>query len=326
MQENVIKEEQSEKSHGMLSVIVALIVNILIAISKFVGFFLSGSSSMLNESIHSVVDCANQVLLLWGDRKSKSQASDIHNFGQARAKYFFSTIVATMLFFGGGALGIYEVVRKILHPEHDVENMILVLVILAFAIILELFSFRTALKEVKVLNKEKLPILRFLKESRHSEIIIIFAEDFCALIGLLLALAATLIAHVTGNPVFDAIGGLLIGILLMFASILLARKFYSLIVGESVNEHDLAIIKRCFDRKEVNQLIDLKTVHLGPEEVLIGAKVDIVSDKEDEASEIINSIEKQIRADLDLNKAYIYIEVDEYKSDYQEMKNAKASH
>ncbi|MGG5314574.1 cation diffusion facilitator family transporter [Enterococcus sp. AZ072] len=298
------------------AILAALIANILVAISKFVGYAISGSAAMLNESIHSIVDCSNQILLLFGDKRAERGQSDLHQFGEGRAKYFFSTIVATMLFFGGGALGVMEALEKLFHPNHQVENSWIVLVILVFGILVEGSSLRVALKEIHELNTEKLPLFRFLHESRHSEILIIFTEDFCAVIGLVLAIIGTLLTTFTGNPMFDALSGLLIGLLLMFASIFLAREFYSLIVGESVSQNDLAKIQQAFQRPEVKRLIDVKTVHLSPEEVLIAAKMDINDDYEGISYKLINEIERQIRSLLPDKKAYIYIEIDEFDPNY----------
>jgi cation diffusion facilitator family transporter len=308
---------EEKKMNGMFAVLAALAANILVAVSKFVGYAFSGSAAMLNESIHSVVDCGNQLLLLFGDKRANRGQSELHQFGEGRAKYFFSTIVATMLFFGGGALGVMEAIEKILHPAHEVENVGLVLGILFFGLVVEGTSLRVALKEIRELNVEKLSIPRFLRESRHSEILIIFTEDFCAVIGLLLALLGTLLTMLTGNALFDAISGLLIGLLLMFAAIFLAREFYSLIVGESVTVADLAKIKQAFQREEVAKLIDLKTIHLGPEEILIAGKIDVLATYEPVAYEVINAIEKSIRQALPYKKMYIYIEVDEYDSQYK---------
>lgn len=254
-----------KKANGMMAVIAALISNILVAISKFVGYALSGSAAMLNESIHSVVDCSNQIFLLIGDKRATKGQSELHQFGEGRAKYFFSTIVAMMLFFGGGALGVMEAVEKLLHPAHEVGNAWLVIAILIFGMIVEGSSLWIAIKEIRELNVERQPIYRFLKESRHSEILIIFTEDFCAMIGLMIALFGTILTMITGNAFFDAFSGLLIGLLLMVAAIFLAREFYSLLIGESVTKRDLAVIKRAFERPDVDRLIYVKTVHLGPD-------------------------------------------------------------
>ncbi len=306
-----------KQKNGMGSVLAALAANILVAISKFVGFFVSGSAAMLNESIHSVVDCSNQILLIFGDRRSKLGRSDLHQFGEARAKYFFSTIVATMLFFGGGVLGIMEAIEKLLHPSHEVNNPWIVLGILAFGIVVEGASLRVAMKEIRELNIEKLSIPKFLRESRHSEILIIFTEDFCAVIGLFLAVIGTIFAMVTGNPFYDALSGLFIGLLLTGAAIFLAKEFYSLIIGESVTASDLKIIVNEFKRKDIERLIDIKTIHMGPDEVMIAAKVDLLDTKEDQGYAIINEIEADIRAEFPDKTLYIYIETDKYDPNYQ---------
>nr|WP_199559937.1 cation diffusion facilitator family transporter [Enterococcus sp. CR-Ec1] len=307
-----------KKANGMMAVIAALISNILVAISKFVGYALSGSAAMLNESIHSVVDCSNQIFLLIGDKRATKGQSELHQFGEGRAKYFFSTIVAMMLFFGGGALGVMEAVEKLLHPAHEVGNAWLVIAILIFGMIVEGSSLWIAIKEIRELNVERQPIYRFLKESRHIEILIIFTEDFCAMIGLMIALFGTILTMITGNAFFDAFSGLLIGLLLMVAAIFLAREFYSLLIGESVTKRDLAVIKRAFERPDVDRLIDVKTVHLGPSEILIAAKVDIASKQEEVGYEIINEIEAEIRHQMADKKVYIYIETDEYDPHYME--------
>jgi len=307
-----------KKANGMMAVIAALISNILVAISKFVGYALSGSAAMLNESIHSVVDCSNQIFLLIGDKRATKGQSELHQFGEGRAKYFFSTIVAMMLFFGGGALGVMEAVEKLLHPAHEVGNAWLVIAILIFGMIVEGSSLWIAIKEIRELNVERQPIYRFLKESRHSEILIIFTEDFCAMIGLMIALFGTILTMITGNAFFDAFSGLLIGLLLMVAAIFLAREFYSLLIGESVTKRDLAVIKRAFERPDVDRLIDVKTVHLGPAEILIAAKVDIAAKQEEVGYEIINEIEAEIRHQMADKKVYIYIETDEYDPHYVE--------
>lgn len=307
-----------KKANGMMAVIAALISNILVAISKFVGYALSGSAAMLNESIHSVVDCSNQIFLLIGDKRATKGQSELHQFGEGRAKYFFSTIVAMMLFFGGGALGVMEAVEKLLHPAHEVGNAWLVIAILIFGMIVEGSSLWIAIKEIRELNVERRPIYRFLKESRHSEILIIFTEDFCAMIGLMIALFGTILTMITGNAFFDAFSGLLIGLLLMVAAIFLAREFYSLLIGESVTKRDLAVIKRAFERPDVDRLIDVKTVHLGPAEILIAAKVDIAAKQEEVGYEIINEIEAEIRHQMADKKVYIYIETDEYDPHYME--------
>lgn len=310
------KEKKKDKG-GMLSVIAALGANVLVAISKFVGFAVSGSAAMLNESIHSIVDCGNEILLLVGNRQAEAKISERHPFGQARAKYFYSMVVAMMLFFAGGALGIMEAAQKLFHPEHSVENTWLVMAILLFGLMVESASLHVAFKEIKELNRDRLPLYRFLRESRHSEILIIFAEDSCAVVGLLIALAGTLLSHFTGNPFYDALSGVLIGVLLCTAALFLAREFYSLLIGESVTEKDLTRIKTSFNRPEISRLINIKTIHLSPTDILVTTKIDVKDEYEARTPELINDIERHIRAAFPAYNIYIYIETDKYREDYK---------
>lgn len=310
------KEKKKDKG-GMMSVIAALGANVLVAISKFVGFAVSGSAAMLNESIHSIVDCGNEILLLVGNRQAEAKISERHPFGQARAKYFYSMVVAMMLFFAGGALGIMEAAQKLFHPEHSVENTWLVMAILLFGLMVESASLHVAFKEIKKLNRDRLPLYRFLRESRHSEILIIFAEDSCAVVGLLIALAGTLLSHFTGNPFYDALSGVLIGVLLCTAALFLAREFYSLLIGESVTEKDLTRIKTSFNRPEISRLINIKTIHLSPTDILVTTKIDVKDEYEARTPELINDIERHIRAAFPAYNIYIYIETDKYREDYK---------
>lgn len=303
---------EKEKSHGMASVVAALGANLAVAVAKFIGYAISGSAAMLNESIHSVVDCSNQVLLLVGDRQSRKESTAVHPFGQARAKYFYSTIVAMMLFFGGGALGIMEASEKLFHEGHSVENTWLVMAILAVGLVIELFSLRVAFKEIAEINTERLPLFRFLRESRHSEVLVIFVEDSCAVLGLVLAMAGTLLSHFTGNPFYDALSGLLIGILLCCAALFLAREFYSLLIGESASDADTRRMRASFEREEIARLISLKTIHLSPTDLLLTAKIDVKTAYETQAPWLINDIESKLRANFPKYHIYIYIETDKW--------------
>lgn len=312
-----MEKEKKKNKGGMMSVIAALGANVLVAISKFVGFAVSGSAAMLNESIHSIVDCGNEILLLVGNRQAEAKISERHPFGQARAKYFYSMVVAMMLFFAGGALGIMEAAQKLFHPEHSVENTWLVMAILLFGLMVESASLHVAFKEIKELNRDRLPLYRFLRESRHSEILIIFAEDSCAVVGLLIALAGTLLSHFTGNPFYDALSGVLIGVLLCTAALFLAREFYSLLIGESVTEKDLTRIKTSFNRPEISRLINIKTIHLSPTDILVTTKIDVKDEYEARTPELTNDIERHIRAAFPAYNIYIYIETDKYREDYK---------
>ena len=175
---------------------------------------------------------------------------------------------------------------------------------------------RVAIKEIKALNKDGLSLYRFLRESRHSEILIIFAEDSCAVLGLLIALGGTLLSHFTNNPFYDALSGVLIGLLLCGAALFLACEFYGLLIGESVTTNDLLRIKSAFNRIEISKLINVKTIHLSPTDILVTAKIDLKPEFEAQASAIINDIERNMRADFANYNIFIYIETDEYKANY----------
>lgn len=176
------------------SIIAALIANVGVAFAKILGFLLTRSTALLNEAIHSFIDCVNEVTLLYGKNTASSKASDDYNFGTSRQQYFWSMVVAGFLFFGGGLVGIWEAIEKLHEPAHTIEMPWLSIAIIVLGLVLEGFSFKTALKEIAELNTKKLPLFKFLHESRHSEILIIFAEDFCALIGLVFALVGTVAA------------------------------------------------------------------------------------------------------------------------------------
>lgn len=302
----------SKNNSGMKSVIAALTANIVVAIVKFIGYGLSGSVSMLNESIHSLVDCGNQILLIVGDKKSQKLATDIHPFGEVKAKYFFSMLVATLLFFIGGIIGTMEAIDKMFHPGHEITNPTLILSILIIGIIIEIFSLRIAFKEVAELNIKKMPIFKFLKETRHSEILVIVAEDTCAIIGLIIAFIGTILTVITQNSFYDALAGVLIGLLLMAAALFLLKEFYSLIIGESVSDDDLKIITETFDYEFVEHLIDLKAIHMGADEIIIVSKISLLEKHKKDVHKIINDIETNIRIKMKNKKCYIYIEVDEY--------------
>ena len=215
---------------------------------------------------------------------------------------------------GPGEREIMEAAEKLFHPEHSVENTWLVMGILVFGLIVETVSLRVAIKEIKALNKDGLSLYRFLRESRHSEILIIFAEDSCAVLGLLIALGGTLLSHFTNNPFYDALSGVLIGLLLCGAALFLACEFYGLLIGESVTTKDLVRIKSAFNRAEVSRLINVKTIHLSPTDILVTAKIDLKPEFEAQASAIINDIERNMRADFANYNIFIYIVSQKRKS------------
>lgn len=299
------------------SIVAALGANVGVTLAKFIGFLLTRSTAMLNESIHSLIDCVNEVTLLYGKNTASSESSDNYNFGTSRQQYFWSMVVAGFLFFGGGLVGIWEAGEKLHEPTHSVEMPWLSIIIILIGLVLESFSFKTALKEIAELNTKKLPLFKFLHESRHSEILIIFAEDFCALIGLVFALIGTIAAWITGNSVYDAVSALAIGILLTVASIFLTNEFKSLIIGEPLVESDIKLLQKILEKPEIAHVLDIKTLHNGPHDILIGLKLEY-SDTVTNITEFTNKLENEIRDSFPshYNEITIFVELDKYVKDY----------
>jgi len=263
--------------HGTKAVVAALVANAGIAVAKFVGFVITGSASMLAESIHSVADSGNQALLLLGGKRARRAADDEHPFGYGRERYFWAFVVALVLFSLGGAFAIFEGVEKIRHP-HELESVGVAIGILLFAIVLESWSFRTAIHEARPIKGDA-SWWQFIRRSKNPELPVVVLEDLGALIGLLVALAAVTTAHVTGDSIYDGIGTLFIGILLTAIAVVLAIEMKSLLIGESATAKVQEEIRAGITgHPEVERLIHLRTQHIGPEELLIGAKVSFAED------------------------------------------------
>jgi cation diffusion facilitator family transporter len=258
--------------HGSKAVVAALLANLGIAASKLVGFLLTGSASMLAEAIHSTADSGNQGLLLLGGRRAAKAADETHPFGYGRERYFWSFVVAMVLFSLGGAFATFEGIEKIRHP-HELESIGIAIGILVVAIVLESYSFRTAIVEANRVRDDA-GWWTFIRRSRNPELPVVLLEDFGALIGLVLALSGVTIAHLTENPKWDGLGTLAIGVLLLVISAILAFEMKSLLIGETaeprVEEQIRAAIRSDAD---VATLIHLRTQHIGPEELLVGAKI-----------------------------------------------------
>ncbi|MCP4225208.1 MAG: cation diffusion facilitator family transporter [Actinomycetia bacterium] len=258
--------------HGSKAVMAALIGNLGIAIAKFIGFAVTQSSAMLAEAIHSSADSGNQALLLLGGRRSRKEATEEHQFGYGRERYFWSFVVALILFALGSAFAVFEGIEKIRHP-HELDNVMVALAILGFAICLEGWSFRTAVME-SIPLKGDLSWWQFIRRSRTPELPVVLLEDFGAMAGLTIAFSAILISKVTGDPVWDGIGTLIIGLLLGVIAIILVIEMRSLLIGEGARRGDMTkIVAAITETQYVDHLIHIKTQHLGPEELLVGAKV-----------------------------------------------------
>jgi len=255
------------------AVIAAMIANLGIAIAKFVGFLFTGSSSLLAESIHSVADTGNQVLLLFGGKRSRMAPDRKHPFGYGRERYFWAFVVSIVLFTLGAMFAIYEGVEKVLHP-HAIESPQWAIGILGISILLEANSFRTAIHEARP-SKGDASWFSFVRRSRSPELPVVILEDTGALIGLAFALAAVGLAVVTKNGVWDGVGSIVIGTLLAIIAIILSIEMKSLLIGESATEVDEDAIRDAIDESPVvNELISLRTEHIGPDEILVAAKVE----------------------------------------------------
>lgn len=298
-------------SGGTKAIVAALSANLAIAVAKFVAFLFSGSSSMLAESVHSLADSGNQGLLLLGGKRAKRQATPEHPFGYGRERYIYAFLVSIVLFSVGGMFAIYEGYEKIKHP-HAIEHWYWPVGVLVFAIIAEAFSFRTAIKESNPL-RGKQSWSQFIRRAKAPELPVVLLEDFGALVGLILALGGVGLALGTGNGVWDGIGTLCIGVLLIVIAIVLAAETKSLLLGESAGLEEVRKIEAALvDGDTVTRVIHMRTLHLGPEELLVAAKLAVQHD--DTAAEVaaaINAAEARIREAVPIARA-IYLEPDIY--------------
>lgn len=298
-------------SGGTRAIIAALLANLFIALSKFVGFLFSGSSAMLAESVHSLADSGNQGLLLLGGRQSKKKADDAHPFGYGRERFVYAFIVSIILFSVGGMFSLYEGINKVQHP-HDLEVPWLPIIILSLAIIAESFSFRTAIKESNHVRGSQ-GWIAFIRHAKAPELPVVLLEDFAALIGLVLALGGVGLTILTGDPIFDAIGTIAIGVLLILVAVVLGIETKSLLVGEGASPTDSSRIRDAINaHPEVEALIHMKTLYLGPDELLVGAKVAFAKTKKlSDVANAINAVESAIRETVPIARV-IYIEPDVY--------------
>src|SRR5215475_6724859 len=218
------------------AIIAALLANAGIAVAKFVGYLVTGSSSMLAESVHSVADTSNQGLLLFGQRQSRKEADPLHQFGYGRSRYFYSFVVALVLFTLGSVFALYEGYHKISHPQ-ELTSPVVAIVILLLAICLEGFSFRTAVVESRPLKRSG-SWWRFIRASRNPELPVVLLEDSGALIGLVFALIGVGLSTLTGNPVWDGIGTIGIGVLLGVIAVVLMVEMKSLLIGEGATKEE----------------------------------------------------------------------------------------
>jgi cation diffusion facilitator family transporter len=303
----------SAEEHGTRAIIAALLANIGIAVTKFVAYLLTFSSSMLAESIHSVADSGNQLLLLLGGKRAKRAATPQHPFGYGRDRYIYAFIVSIVLFSVGGLFALYESYHKFLDP-HPIEDWQWVPVtVLIVAIILEAFSFRTAISESNQIRGNT-SWKRFVRTAKAPELPVILLEDLAALLGLIFALFGVGMTLATDNGMWDALGSAMIGVLLVIVAVVLAIETKSLLIGESATEEHVRLIEQALlNGPEIERVIHMKTLHLGPEELLVAAKIGVPHEATAEKIALgIDAAETRIRDAVPIARV-IYLEPDIYR-------------
>lgn len=280
---------------GTKAIIAALLANAGIAVAKFIGFLITRSSSMLAESVHSVADTSNQALLLLGKHRAKRDATATHPFGYGRDRYFYSFVVALLLFSLGSVFALYEGIHKIQHPE-ELTSPLVAVTILVVAIVLETFSFRTAIVESRPLKGEG-TWWQFIRQAKTPELPVVLLEDAGALCGLILALLGVSLSALTGDAVWDGFGTVAIGLLLGVIAIILIVETKSLLIGEGSAPVELRTITSALVGEGVDRVIHVKTQYLGPDELLVAAKIAVpVSLSTEEVAQAINAAEERVRA------------------------------
>ena len=298
---------------GKKAIIAALTANAGIAAAKFVGWAITGSSSMLAEAVHSVADTSNQGLLLLGQRRAAQEADRLHPFGYGRNRYFYSFVVALVIFSLGAMFAIYEGIHKISDP-HELESPFVAVAILVIAIALESYSFTTAIGESKPLKGEA-TWWGFIRNSRNPELPVVLLEDAGALVGLVFALIGVGMTMLTDEPIWDGIGTLAIGLLLAVIAVILIVEMQSLLIGEGATDaEERRILEGLVDGDRIQSVIHLKTQYLGPEEILVAAKLAIVPGLDIAAlAAAIDDAEARVRSSVPAARV-IYLEPDLYRS------------
>ncbi len=301
------------------AILAAFFANLGIAIAKFVGYAFTSSSSMLAEAIHSVADTSNQALLLLGSRRATRDATPEHPFGFGRERYFWSFIVALVLFTLGGLFAIYEGVHKLGEASHELSNVGWAIGILVFGILLEGYSFRTAVKESRLL-KGQASWWEFIRHSRTPELPVVLLEDFGALVGLALALLGISISAITGDSRWDAYGTISIGVLLVVIAAVLVFEMKSLLIGESaLGGMRKTIVRAIEETPDVNRLLHMRTQHIGPDELLVAAKIQLKPGLATaRVAAAINQTENRIRDAVPI-RCMIYLEPDVFDPDHPDL-------
>ena len=298
----------------MRAVVAALGANLGIALAKFVAFLFTHSASMLAESVHSLADTGNQVLLLVGRGRSLRPRSDEHPFGFGRERYFYGFVVSVMLFTVGGAFSVYDGIHKIVNPA-QVHAPLVAIVVLALSAVLEGFSLRTGIAEANKVRGDR-RWATFIRRTKAPELPVILLEDMAALIGLVFAFTGVALAWVTGDGWWDGAGSLAIGLLLMTAAAILAVETKSLLIGESASgDMQRMVVAALEDGPEVVRVIHMRTVHIGPDSILVAAKIAVRGgETATQVAAGIDAAEKRVRAAVPIATT-IYLEPDIYRPD-----------
>ncbi|PRZ04929.1 cation diffusion facilitator family transporter [Isoptericola sp. CG 20/1183] len=295
---------------GTKAVVAALLANLGIAVTKFGAWALTGASSMLAEGVHSLADSGNQALLLLGGRAAKRAADEEHPFGYGRERYVYAFVVSIVLFAVGGLFALYEAFHKWQHPEPIEGRWWWVpLAVLVAAIVMESFSFRTAIHESNAV-RGRASWVEFVRRAKQPELPVVLLEDLGALVGLVLALFGVSLTLLTGDGRWDAAGTACIGVLLVLIAIILAIETKSLLLGESASRAHVTAIRSALVGEEVRSIIHLKTLHLGPDEILVAAKIEV--DGAATAADVaraIDAAESRVRAAVDITQV-IHLEPD----------------
>ncbi len=295
------------------AILAALAANLGLAIAKLGGWLATGAASMLAEAVHSVADSGNQLLLLWGAASAERPATEDHPFGFARERYFWAFVVSLVIFALGSLFAIYQGISKLLHP-HELTNPMVAVAILIAGIVMEGFSLRTAAIEATK-QKKQLSWWAFIRRTKNPELPVILLEDLGALLGLALALLGIGLASLTGDPRFDALGSITIGVLLGVIAAVLAIEMRSLLIGEAASPEDRDAIRQALsETPSVERVIHMRTQHFGPDQLLVALKVQFEASLNTEGiADGINEAERRIRARVPVAKL-IFIEPDIYQS------------
>ncbi len=299
-------------SGGQKAIIAALLANLGVAIAKFIGFAITGASSMLSEAIHSVADTGNQALLLLGRNRADRDADAVHQFGYGRERFFWAFVVSVVLFTLGSVFAIYEGIHKIQHPE-PLNSPAVALGILGVAVLLEGFSLRTAIIESNHVRGHQ-SWWSFIRHAKAPELPVVLLEDFGAITGLVLAFGAVVTSVVTGNGVYDGIGSVLIGLILGVIAVILCVEMKSLLIGEPVIASDRETYRSVMaSTPGVVRVIHDRTEYIGAEQVLLAAKVEFDHELSiEELADAINVLEQRVRDALPVIEL-VYIEPDLFR-------------